>query len=43
METTCRVRSLANVKVHELDLMKGELPDGQLRFRVVPLGRVFCQ
>jgi SAM-dependent methyltransferase len=28
MESTCRARSLANVKVHELDLMQGELPKG---------------
>jgi SAM-dependent methyltransferase len=26
METTCRERSLANVKIHELDLMQNELP-----------------
>src|SRR5712691_3064294 len=26
METTCRARSLANVKIHELDLMQDELP-----------------
>jgi len=32
MESTCRARSLANVKVHELDLMKGELPKGGYDF-----------
>ena len=32
METTCRARSLANVKIHELDLMKGELPKGDYDF-----------
>src|SRR6266566_4344610 len=32
MESTCRARSLTNVKVHELDLMKGELPKGNYDF-----------
>jgi SAM-dependent methyltransferase len=32
METTCRARSLANVKIHELDLMKGDLPKGDYDF-----------
>src|SRR6266550_412466 len=32
MESTCRARSLANVKFHELDLMKGELPKGDYDF-----------
>ena len=32
METTCRARSLANVRIHELDLMKGELPKGDYDF-----------
>ncbi len=32
METTCRARSLANVKIHELDLMNGELPKGGYDF-----------
>src|SRR5437773_9509962 len=28
MESTCRARSLANVKIHQLDLMTNELPRG---------------
>src|SRR2546430_16090247 len=32
METACRARSLANVRIHELDLMKGELPKGDYDF-----------
>src|SRR6201997_3413138 len=28
MKTTCRARSLVNVKIHELDLMKDEIPKG---------------
>src|SRR6478735_3868676 len=32
LETTCRTRSLANVKIHELDLMKGDLPKGDYDF-----------
>jgi hypothetical protein len=32
METTCRARSLANVSIHELDLMKGDLPKGDYDF-----------
>src|SRR5512140_956572 len=32
METTRRARSLANVRIHELDLMKGELPKGNYDF-----------
>ena len=32
LETTCRARSLANVKIHELDLMKGDLPKGDYDF-----------
>src|SRR5512133_1831811 len=28
IQKTCRARSLANVSVHELDLMKDELPKG---------------
>ena len=32
LETTCRARSLANVKIHELDLMKDDLPKGDYDF-----------
>jgi protein-L-isoaspartate O-methyltransferase len=32
MEETCRARSLANVKVHEVDLMTDELPKGDYDF-----------
>jgi SAM-dependent methyltransferase len=32
LETTCRARSLANVKIHELDLMKGDLPKADYDF-----------
>jgi SAM-dependent methyltransferase len=32
METICRVRSLANVKIHELDLMRCELPKDHYDF-----------
>src|SRR5205809_1171355 len=32
LETTCRARSLVNVKIHELDLMKGDLPEGGYDF-----------
>jgi len=32
METTCRARSLANVKIHELDLMQDHLPNGDYDF-----------
>ena len=32
MEATCRARSLANVKIHELDLMQDELPKGEYDF-----------
>jgi SAM-dependent methyltransferase len=32
MEDACRARSLANVKIHELDLMTGELPEGDYDF-----------
>ena len=32
METTCRERSLTNVKIHELDLMRDELPRAQYDF-----------
>jgi len=32
METTCRTRSLANVKIHELDLMQDELPRADYDF-----------
>ena len=32
METTCRTRSLTNVKIHELDLMRDELPRGDYDF-----------
>jgi SAM-dependent methyltransferase len=32
MEATCRARSLANVKIHELDLMQDELPTGDYDF-----------
>jgi SAM-dependent methyltransferase len=32
METTCRARSLANVKIHELDLMQDQLPKGDYDF-----------
>jgi SAM-dependent methyltransferase len=32
METMCRARSLANVRIHELDLMTGELPKGSYDF-----------
>ena len=32
METTCRARSLANVRIHELDLMKDEFPKGDYDF-----------
>ena len=32
MEATCGARSLANVKIHELDLMKGEIPKGDYDF-----------
>jgi len=32
METTCRTRSLANVKIHELDLMQDKLPRGDYDF-----------
>src|SRR6185437_14472029 len=28
LQQTCRARSLANVKIHQLDLMTGELPRG---------------
>ena len=32
IEQTCRARSLANVKIHQLDLMTGELPRGNYDF-----------
>src|ERR1044072_3344021 len=32
METMCRARSLANVRIHELDLMSGELPKADYDF-----------
>ena len=32
METTCRARSLANVRIHEIDLMTAELPKGDYDF-----------
>jgi SAM-dependent methyltransferase len=32
MEATCRARMLANVKIHELDLMQDELPKGDYHF-----------
>src|SRR2546421_1573200 len=32
METTCRERSLANVKIHELDLMQDQLPMDDYNF-----------
>jgi len=32
MEANCRARSLTNVKIHELDLMRDELPRGQYDF-----------
>ena len=32
MEEACRARSLTNVKIHELDLMAGELPRGNYDF-----------
>ena len=32
MEETCRARSLANVKIHELDLMTDDLPKGDYDF-----------
>src|SRR3982074_1924659 len=32
LEETCRQRSLANVKVHELDLMTDNLPSGDYDF-----------
>jgi len=32
LETICRARSLTNVKIHELDLMKGDLPKGDYDF-----------
>ena len=32
MEAKCRARSLANVKIHELDLMQDELPKGAYDF-----------
>lgn len=32
MEQACRARSLANVKIHQLDLMTGELPSGNYDF-----------
>ena len=32
MEDACRARSLTNVKIHELDLMTGELPEGDYDF-----------
>jgi len=32
MEQTCRARSLANVKIHQLDLMTDELPKGNYDF-----------
>jgi SAM-dependent methyltransferase len=32
METMCSARSLANVRIHELDLMTGELPKGNYDF-----------
>src|SRR5438067_739247 len=32
METTCRTRSLANMKIHELDLMQDELPRADYDF-----------
>jgi SAM-dependent methyltransferase len=32
METACRARSLANVKIHELDLMQDQLPEGHYDF-----------
>src|SRR4029450_2771369 len=32
MQTTCRARSLANVRIQEVDLMKGELPKGDYDF-----------
>jgi SAM-dependent methyltransferase len=32
IETTCRARSLTNVRIHELDLMHGELPKGDYDF-----------
>jgi SAM-dependent methyltransferase len=32
METTCRARSLGNVKIHELDLMQDQFPRGDYDF-----------
>jgi hypothetical protein len=32
MEQACRARSLANVKIHQLDLMTDELPKGNYDF-----------
>jgi hypothetical protein len=32
IQTTCRARSLANVRIHELDLMKDKLPKGDYDF-----------
>src|SRR6516162_3800943 len=32
METTCRARALTNVRIHELDLMRSELPKGDYDF-----------
>ena len=32
METTCRARSLTNLKIHEVDLMQDELPKGDYDF-----------
>ena len=32
MKETCRARSLTNVKIHELDLMTGDLPKGDYDF-----------
>src|SRR6266480_3051358 len=32
MEATCRARSAANAKIHELDLMQDELPKGAYDF-----------
>jgi len=32
LETTCRARSLANVKIQEVDLMKGDLPTADYDF-----------
>ena len=43
MNEACRARSLTNVRIHELDLMADELPEGRLRFFVVPMGRLVRQ